>query len=108
MVLGLAACSATNPPGHLRTWGDVDAAVRKACSERELAILETRRVSDTERIYRLVSVRDEPGEIRVEIQPASGALRLEHVSASVGRLGSPAVERDIERAVREWEPAHAR
>ena len=104
----MAGCSATNPPGQIRTWGDMDAAVRKACSEHELAVVETVRESDTARVYRLVSVRDEPGEVRVEIEGGGAPLRLTLVDASIGRLGMPELEREMEEAIRGWAPAHAR
>lgn len=108
MVVLMAGCSAARPAGQVRTWGDVDAAVRKVCSEHELAVLETVRESDTARVYRLVSVRDEPGEVRVEIEGGGAPVRLTLVDASIGRFGMPELEREMEEAIRAWRPMYTR
>ena len=86
-------------------WDDLDSAVLVGVGAAETAVLVWPEASDNPRVYGLVTVDDEPGELVASGDPSAGSpIRLE---VRIGRLGDPARERTLLGAVRKRLEQHA-
>lgn len=101
-VLSLGGCSVMPPPSGPSTqqalgdWNDVDAAVLFALEKGECAALTTESPDARTRLYRLKSIRDDVGELRVT-RPTDGPLDQQKVTLTVSaQLGIPG-DRDTKR-----------
>jgi len=103
-------------PVERARWRDVDAAVRHAASNNELAVMRIESPAPNVRTYELIGARGEPGTMRVEvdaaslrddvtIDPAAPSTRL---NVSLGRFGDPRREARMTEGVRTWRPSHRR
>jgi hypothetical protein len=88
-------------------WDDLDAAVEVAASKVEMSVLSSTDPSSNPRVFRLVTVTDEPGRLTVRRSPPTRppgasppAPELFQVEASVGRFGDPQREQALIDAFR--------
>lgn len=90
---------------------DVDAAVRVASSENEFAVVRVVEEGDRVRVYEMVSVRDEPGTLRVEWggdAEAMATVKEAALECRLTRFGDAGRERAFVESVRAWKASHAR
>lgn len=77
----------------LGDWDDVESCVRVGASQSEIAIVRTRRVSETQYDFELVTITDEPARLTVSLDPARvGKGPAITLRAVVGRFGNKAWE----------------
>lgn len=89
-------------------WDDVDNAVAVAAAKTEMAVVDQSTDENGDRVYELLTIADEPARIRVRrlglnADPPSARGRVTtkstpdriQVSAAVGRMGNPGVEKRL-------------
>lgn len=113
----LAGCGRTPGPGSLFAaktaetgrstalvvegdWDDVDAAILVGLEQAEMAQLRRRSPGPDEVVVELLTLRDQPGTLRLTREPPTGdgPTRIT-IEASVGRVREPDLERRLVRAV---------
>lgn len=98
---GFGAASPSNAIA-IGDWDDVEAAVLVGAPKAEAVILDST-LEGNEYIFRLKTVRDEPGRLvaRRDAATAGQDPGPIHLSATIGLFGNPEAERRLLRAVRD-------
>jgi hypothetical protein len=81
-------------------WDDVESAILVGLDQAEMAQLRRRTPSADEVVVELITLRDQPGTLRLSREPATGdgPTRIT-IEASVGRAREAELERGLVRAV---------
>lgn len=91
-------------------WLDFDAAVSSALLGSQLAVVERRIITPTERRWILISAQDEPGSLRITVpelwaEPWDTRVVYE---CRIGHFGAPEREAAFIEAIRAWRPKYSR